>query len=129
MPFVEGGVEYTQLRPYQYPYYHKVEIESLVGEMLASRIIRPSVSPYSNPKILVKKKNRGWHFCVNFKPLNLIAASNKFPIPVINKLLDELVGATIYSNLDLKSGYHHICMRAQDIEKIASRTHEGHYEF
>lgn len=128
IPLIEGAKP-VSVRPYRYPPALKDEIDKQIAEMLEQGVIKKSNSPFSSPVLLVKKKDKTWRFCVDYRYLSAITQKCKYPVPIFDELMDELAGAKWFSRLDLASGYHQILLAPGESFKTAFQTHQGHYEF
>lgn len=104
-------------------------IEKIIQEMLDQGIVQYSSSSYASLVELVGKKDGSWRLWVDHKALNKVTIKDKFPIPLIEELLDELRGSQVYFKIDLRAGYHQIRMTTTDVQKTAFKTHSGHYEY
>lgn len=123
------GAKPVHIRPYRYPLAPKDETEKQVADILSKGIIQPSMSSFSSPILLVKRKSGAWRFCIDYRYLNALTLKSKFPIPVFDELMDGLSTAKWFSSLDLDSGYHQIRMKPGEEFKTAFQTHFGHFEF
>ncbi|XP_059292482.1 uncharacterized protein LOC132045931 [Lycium ferocissimum] len=123
------GAQPFNLRPYRYSFDQKNAIEGIIQDMLKAETVMPSQSPFASPALLVKKKDSTWRLCVDYRRLNSMTVKNKYPIPIIEDLLDELNGANVFSKIDLRAGYHQVRMKVSDEHKTAFRTHHGLWQF
>ena len=105
------------------------ELKTQLQELVDRGFIRPSISPWGAPVLFVKKKDGTWRLCIDYMQLNKVTIHNKYPLPRIDDLFDQLQGAIVFSKIDLRSGYHQLRIRESDIPKTAFRTRYGHYEF
>ena len=117
-------------RPYRMPAEEFTELKKQIDEQMEKEFIQPSSSPWGCPIIFVKKWDSNVpRLVVDYQPLNSVTIKNKYPIPRILDLFDQLVGATVFSKMDLRSGYHQIKIRKEDIPKMAFTTRYGLYEY
>ncbi|GJY11109.1 putative reverse transcriptase domain-containing protein [Tanacetum coccineum] len=115
--------------PYRLAPSEMKELSEQLQELSDKGFIRPSSSPWGAPVLFVKKKDGSFRMCIDYRELNKLTVKNRYPLPRIDDLFDQLQGSSIYSKIDLRSGYHQLRVREQDIPKTAFRTRYGHYEF
>jgi hypothetical protein len=123
------GAVPTSRTPYRMSTPELVELKLQLKEMMDKGYIRPSVSPWGAPILFVKKKDGTLRLCIDYRQLNKTTIKNKYPLPRIDDLFDQLGGASIFSKIDLRSGYHQVRIKDEDIHKTTFRTRYGHYEF
>ncbi|GJU06359.1 putative reverse transcriptase domain-containing protein [Tanacetum coccineum] len=115
--------------PYRLALAEMQELSIQLQELSDKGFIRPSSSPWGASVLFVKKKDGSFRMCIDYRKLNKLNVKNRYPLPRINDLFDQLQGSRVYSKIDLRSGYHQLRVREEDIPKTTFRTHYGHYEF
>ncbi|GKB81871.1 putative reverse transcriptase domain-containing protein [Tanacetum coccineum] len=115
--------------PYRLAPSEMKELSKQMQELLEKGFIRPSSSPWGAPVLFVKKKDGSFRMCIDYRELNKLTINNRYPLPRIDDLFDQLQGSSVYSKIDLRSGYHQLRIREEDIAITAFRTCYGHYEF
>ena len=123
------GTAPISIAPYRMAPAELGELKIQLQELLDKGFIRPSVSPWGAPVLFVKKKDGSMRMCIDYRKLNQATIKNKYPLPRIDELFDQLQGAAYFSKIDLRSGYHQLRVRDSDVSKTAFRTRYGHYEF
>ncbi|KZV49595.1 hypothetical protein F511_15455 [Dorcoceras hygrometricum] len=123
------GTQPISKAPYRMAPIELKELKDQLEDLLTKGYIRPSVSPWGAPVLFVRKKDGSMRLCIDYRQLNKATVKNKYPLPRIDDLFDQLQGSTVYSKIDLRSGYHQLRVRDEDISKTAFRTRYGHYEF
>nr|GEV08184.1 hypothetical protein [Tanacetum cinerariifolium] len=115
--------------PYRLAPSEMKELSEQLQELFEKGFIRPSSPPWGAPVLFVKKKDGLFRMCIDYHELNKLTVNNRYPLPRIDDLFDQLQGSSVYSKIDLRSGYHQLRVREQDVPKTAFKTQYGHYEF
>jgi len=124
-----SGTGPVSMAPYRMALAELVELKKQIAELMVKQFIRPSTSPWGAPVLLVKKKDGSSRLYVDYRQLNKMTIKNKYPLPRIDDLIDQLHGSSLFSKIDLRSGYCQILVKADDVQKTAFRSRYGHYEY
>jgi hypothetical protein len=123
------GINPISKAPYKMASSELKELKEQLQEFLGKGFIRPSISPWGASVLFVKKKDGSMRMCIDYQELNKVMIKNRYPLSRIDDLLDQLQGAQVFSKVDLRSGYHQVRVKEEDIPKTAFRTRYGHHEF
>ena len=123
------GATPTSITPYQMALLELKKLKLQLQELLEKGFIHSSVSPWGAPVLFVKKKDGTLRLCIDYRQLNKLTVKNKYPLPRIDDLFDQLKGSNIFSKIDLRSGYHQLRIKDVNVNKMTFRTRYGHYEF
>ena len=123
------GTKLISIPPFRMAPAELRELKAQLEELLSKGFIRPSISPWGAPVLFLKKKDGSLRLCIDYRKLNRVTIRNKYPLPRIDELFDQLQGSRVYSKIDLRSGYHQLRVQESDVPKTAFRTRYGHYEF
>ncbi|GJS00629.1 putative reverse transcriptase domain-containing protein [Tanacetum coccineum] len=123
------GVAPVARAPYRLASSKMKDLSEQLKELSEKGFIRPSSSPWGAPVFFVKKKDGSFRMCIDYRELNKLTVKNRYPLPRIDDLFDQLQGSSVYSKIYLRSGYHQLMVREEDIPKTAFKTRYGHYEF
>jgi hypothetical protein len=126
---LKPGTEPIARTPYRMSTPELQELRMQLKELLDLGLIRPSVSPWGAPVIFIQKKDGSWRLCIDYRQLKKATIKNQYPLSRIDDLFDQMKGATVFSKIDLRSGYHQLRIKEDDVPKTAFKTRFGHYEF
>ncbi|GJY99620.1 putative nucleotidyltransferase, ribonuclease H [Tanacetum coccineum] len=122
------GVMPVAKSPYRLAPTEMQELSNQLKDLQEKGFIRPSSSPWGAPVLFVKNKDGSFRMCIDYRELNKLTIKNRYPLPRIDDLFDQLQGSRYFSKIDLRSGYHQLRVREEDIPKTAFRTRYGHFE-
>ena len=123
------GTEPISKEPYRMAPLELKELKVQMEELVSKGFVRPSTSPWGALVLFVKKKDGSLRLCIDYRELNKVTIRNQYPLPRIDDLFDQLQGARVFSKIDLRSGYHQLKIRLEDVPKTTFKTRYGHYEF
>jgi hypothetical protein len=126
---LKSGTEPIARAPYRMSTPELHELKMKLKELLDLGLIHPSVSPWGAPVIFVRNKDGSWRLCIEYHQLNKVMIKNQYPLPIIDDLFDHMKGVTIFSKIDLRSRYHQLQIKEEDIPKTDFKMRFGHYEF